>query len=73
MEASALMRKWNDLNPANQKQASDFVDFLLSRQQAEKQKPQPRKSNIRLGVWKDEPFYISEDFDAPLDDFKEYM
>ena len=25
------------------------------------------------GVWKDEAFYMSDDFDAPLDDFAEYM
>ena len=66
-------QKWRQLNHANRKQASDFVDFLLARQQAgQKAQPQP-KSNILLGVWKDEPFFISDDFDAPLDDFKEYM
>jgi hypothetical protein len=31
------------------------------------------ETGIRLGVWKHEPFYIADDFDAPLDDFKEYM
>jgi len=26
-----------------------------------------------FGVWKNEPFYMSADFDAPLEDFSEYM
>lgn len=26
-----------------------------------------------FGVWKNEPFYMSPDFDEPLEDFSEYM
>lgn len=73
MEASVLMDKWRSLNPANQKQAADFVDFLLIRQQKEAQALPNNKQAIHLGVWKDMPCYISDDFDDPLDDFKEYM
>lgn len=68
-----LDQKWRQLSRANQKQAADFVDFLLARQQMDQQEQMPIKSNIQLGIWKDEPFYISDDFDAPLEDFKEYM
>ena len=25
------------------------------------------------GIWKNEPFYMSPDFDEPLEDFAEYM
>lgn len=69
----SLEQKWHKLNRANQKQASDFVDYLLMRQQAGQKEQELPKSNIRLGVWKGEPFFIADDFDAPLDDFKEYM
>lgn len=73
MTASVLMDKWRSLNPANRKQAVDFVDFLLVRQQKEAQAFPDQKREIHLGVWKDIPCYISVDFDAPLDDFKEHM
>lgn len=71
METTTVIeRKWRMLNAANQKQASDFMDFLLSRQQQDAEVSKAARQEIRLGVWKDEPHYISEDFDAPLDDFK---
>ena len=66
-------RKWHSLNKTNQKQAADFIDFLLAKHQMEDKAQPPEPTGIRLGVWKDEPFYIASDFDAPLDDFKEYM
>ena len=31
----------------------------------------PKKS--KYGVWKNEPFYMSPDFDEPLEEFAEYM
>lgn len=70
---TVLERKWRQLNAANQKQASDFMDFLLARQQQGTETSKTARREIRLGVWKEEPYYISDDFDAPLDDFKEYM
>ena len=70
---TAFERKWRMLSPSNQKQASDFVDFLLSRQQQSAEFSPKSRPELQLGIWKDEPFYISDDFDAPLDDFKEYM
>jgi len=66
-------RKLRRLNPANQKQASDFIDFLLAKQQRENTSKTTGKASIQFGIWKDEPCFISDDFDAPLDDFKEYM
>lgn len=72
MEMTAVFEhKWRRLNPMNQKQASDFMDFLLSRQQAEA--VELPKHPKKTGVWNGEPYYISDDFDEPLDDFKEYM
>ena len=70
---AAVERKWRSLNQANQKQAAEFIDFLLMRQQMGKDAQDSCETGIRLGVWKHEPFYIADDFDAPLDDFKEYM
>ena len=70
MEASVFYDKWLSLSPANQKQASDFLDFLLFRQRMD---TSTQESKIQLGVWRDMPFYISDDFDEPLEDFREYM
>lgn len=66
-------RKLRSLNQANQKQASDFIDFLLAKQQRENNSQTTGKTGIQFGIWKDEPYYIADDFDEPLDDFKEYM
>ncbi|MBO5606304.1 MAG: DUF2281 domain-containing protein [Treponema sp.] len=32
----------------------------------------PEKKSM-YGIWKGEPFYMSPDFDEPLEDFSEYM
>ena len=29
--------------------------------------------NSMYGIWKDDHFYMSSDFDEPLEDFAEYM
>lgn len=51
-------------------EVSTFLDFLSYR--IKNSQPQ-RKSTKRIpGIIKDD-IYMSDDFDAPLDDFKEYM
>ena len=61
---------WNRLNEDNQKQIADYMEFLLSRQaDAVKAKDEKRK----LGLLADRFEFIADDFDAPLEDFKEYM
>ena len=69
---TVVERKWCKLNQANQRQASDFIDFLLAKQQ-ENISQTTNRTGIQLGIWKNEPYYIADDFDEPLDDFKEYM
>jgi hypothetical protein len=49
------------------KEVSDFVEFLK-----QKAKPKTRLKKRQLGVAKG-LIVMSPDFDAPLDDFKEYM
>lgn len=61
---------WNRLNEDNQKQIADYMEFLLSRQgDAVKAKNEKRK----LGLLANRFEFIADDFDAPLEDFKEYM
>jgi len=54
--------------PQNLKQeVSDFVDFLF-----EKSSKKPKKITPQFGSAKGK-IKMSPDFDAPLDDFKDYM
>ena len=68
---ASLVQKWSELNYANQKQASSFIDFLLAQQQ--KTSTSSLTSKISFGVWKNESFYIAEDFDETPEDFGEYV
>jgi hypothetical protein len=54
--------------PANlRSEVNDFIDFLLSK------KPKKDKESIpQFGCLKGQ-IVITDDFDEPLDDFKEYM
>ena len=61
---------WGKLTADNQRQAGDFLQFLLSQQEKEaRSKPGKR----RLGVLADRFIAMADDFDEPLEDFKEYM
>ena len=52
---------------------SEVVDFirLIKLKFPEEDGVSGKKS--LFGVWKNEPFYMSPDFDAPLEDFSEYL
>lgn len=67
MNNSTLYHKINSL-PENLKlEVQDFVDFLL----AKSEKDIGKKARI-FGCMKGK-IKMAEDFDAPLEDFKEYM
>ncbi|MBC8042281.1 MAG: DUF2281 domain-containing protein [Rhizobacter sp.] len=59
------------LSPSAQREVEDFAASLLSKQQ-EKQAATSVKIVPVFGSMKG-TFQMSEDFDAPLDDFREYM
>ena len=65
----SMLRNWELLTEQNRAQIQNFVDFLLAQQQGEKRKNPRRK----LGVLEHRFRGISEDFDAPLPEFEEYM
>lgn len=52
---------------------SEIIDFvrLIKLKYSEKNNLSSRK--YVYGVWKNDPFYMSSDFDEPLEDFTEYM
>jgi hypothetical protein len=67
MTATMLYTKINALPPAMIKEVDDFVEFLKSKQKG-KGKIKERKFGCAKGL-----LVMHEDFDAPLDDFKEYL
>ena len=62
-----LYTKLHYLNPSLKKEVYDFVDFLFTKQKNEEPVKKPQ-----FGCAKGR-FKMSPDFDAPLDDMKEYM
>lgn len=67
MSNLTLHTKLEILPPDLKKEVSDFVDFLLEKSSRQKKKIVPKfgsaKGKIRM----------APDFDAPIEDFKEYM
>ncbi|HQW04752.1 MAG: DUF2281 domain-containing protein [Flavobacteriales bacterium] len=51
------------------KQVVEFIEFLMKRRNREPEKPEKKRV---AGLMKGE-IHVPDDFDEPLDDFKEYM
>lgn len=65
----------SQLPPELQAEVLDFIQFLdfkKSKNQAVSVEPFPRLPN-KFGAGKGLITYIADDFDAPLDDLKDYM
>ena len=76
MSPTPLETKIAGISPRYREELASFVDFLLFKQSNEQKDSQsagikPRKS--LFGAMKDGNFYMAEDFDAPLEEFSEYM
>lgn len=54
------------------KQVLDFIEFLMRQQQGKDPKKKGARKTPVLGLAKGK-VSIPDDFDAPLDDFKDYM
>ena len=70
MSYAALEKEIETLPLAALSEVADFVR-LIKLKFPEEDGVSTRKS--MYGVWKNEPFYMSPDFDEPLEDFEEYM
>lgn len=62
-----LYTKLSTLPPALKAEVNDFIDFLLS-----KNKKSLKTKKPKFGSAKGQ-FKMTDDFDEPLDDFKDYM
>ena len=67
MEAVMLEQKVEQLPVSARREVSEYVDFLLYKYYARK----PVKP--RAGCMQGTVTWISDDFNAPLDDLKDYM
>lgn len=67
MTNTALFTKISTLPLTVQNEVFDFVEFLIQKQQAKKDKIHP-KAGCMKGVFK-----MSSDFNEPLENFKDYM
>ena len=66
MTPTMLYSKISSLPPSLIKEVNDFVDFLKARQKKDMIKE--RKFGCAKGL-----IIMHDDFDAPIEDFKEYM
>ncbi len=65
-----LIQQISSLPKDLQKQVADFVEFLKTKSEAESESKE--KKNRQFGKFKG-LISMSDDFDEPLEDFKEYM
>lgn len=74
MASFSIYTKLETLPPALKEEAKNFIEYLVAKT---KKKEKESKSNPKLtersyGSLKGK-IHLSEDFDAPLDEFDEYM
>ena len=67
MSGLSLYTKFETLPVNLRQEVSDFMDFLIEKSADKKKKIVPRPGSAKGKI------RIAPDFDAPLEDFKEYM
>ena len=69
MAQNQLLEKVRKIPPAYQQEVEDFIDFILTKKQVPSEK---RKIPRKIGPLKGK-LQMADDFDAQIDDFKDYM
>ncbi|MGN8057824.1 type II toxin-antitoxin system VapB family antitoxin [Pedobacter sp. 22163] len=69
MDQLHILEKIKMIPVAYQQEVEDFIDFILQKKVNKKNK---EKTQRKLGLLKGK-MKMSDDFNAPLDDFKDYM
>jgi len=72
---SSILQTFHNLPLQYKEEALNFMQFLLYKYEKEKNKKNETKENQKrkFGYFPKGSFIMSDDFDAPLDCFKEYM
>lgn len=73
MPYDTLINDIKKLLEASYKELSAYIDFLSYKFSSASTQKKPKKSIRKIGGLKGSLKYMADDFDAPLDDFKEYM
>jgi restriction endonuclease S subunit len=73
MVSATLIEKLEQLSPELQKKIEVEVDELLHQKRNFEEGPNFAEPQIKYGSMKGTVLYIADDFDAPVDDFKDYM
>ena len=71
MDYTELLKDYNTLPRDYQVEVENFISFLKTKLIVKKKKSEPKKRI--LGKGKNVVSWIAPDFDAPLEDMKEYM
>ncbi|WP_342084579.1 type II toxin-antitoxin system VapB family antitoxin [Dyadobacter sp. OTU695] len=64
-----LLKKVSELPDNLKEEIGNYIDFLLQKSAEADSSKKP----LKFGMMKDTFIMVSDDFDEPLDDFKEYM
>ena len=72
MDSALLIEKFEKLSPDAQSQVEKHIEELLDKENMSSTVKSP-KPRAQFGDLKGFVKYIAEDFDAPLEDFKDYM
>jgi hypothetical protein len=68
-----FLEKIEKLPADKKKEVEDFVDFLIAKSNPEVEISSNEKPKSGFGSMKGLIKFMAEDFDAPLEDFKDYM
>ena len=73
MTSLSLYTKIETLPPALKEEAKDFIEYLLEKTKKKKKETESKKKSEKTFGSLKGKISLSEDFDEPLDDFKDYM
>ena len=70
MTQEVILRQIQMMPPNLQKEVLDFIGYLFKKYNLEQNKPKNKRPKFGSAKGK---YKMAPDFDAPLEDFKEYM
>jgi mRNA-degrading endonuclease RelE of RelBE toxin-antitoxin system len=72
MIETAILKNLEKLPESVKQAVLDYIEFLVSRYAQEAPKTEKAAKRGGLGIWKGK-IWMSDDFDEPLEDLKDYM
>jgi mRNA-degrading endonuclease RelE of RelBE toxin-antitoxin system len=72
MIETAILKNLEKLPESVKQAVLDYIEFLVNRYAQEPPKTEKTAKRGGLGIWKGK-IWMSDDFDEPLEDLKDYM